>query len=196
MSAMMSFFDWLGLVDLFNTPYPNQPYGSRDSDFFAKLAEAIDNKNEAQFIYLCKHWIRFHYGIRDADEGRKIWNYVNQYLDRWYKNKTGPELYARFRRAIYGNCEGAGESYNNYQPCPPKVGPRITTLKEFSEKLDEARQGKPPTWDNRFANARIKLANMVEHKAPDLLVRYTCLSIAEGLDCPPNLLFSGLHGEF
>ena len=196
MSAMMSFFDWLGLLDLFNTPYPNQPYGSRDADFFAQLAEAIDNHNEARFIYLCKHWIRFHYGIQDADQGRKIWNYVNNYLDRWYVNKTGPDVYARFRREIYGDCKGAGESYNNYQPCPPVIGQVYTNLAQFTKALDDERKGKNAKWDNMFANARIKLSDMIERGLPNKLIKYTCITIAERLNCSPALLYSGLHGEF
>ena len=119
MSAMMSWIDWMGLLDLFNTPYPNRPYGNRQEDFFSKLYEAMDDHDEKKFIWLCRHWILYHAGIQDADQGKKIWDTVNEYMDKWYKNKTGPDLYARFRKAIYGDCPHAGESYNNYQPCPP-----------------------------------------------------------------------------
>ena len=182
MSAMMSWVDWLSLLDLFNTPYPNRPFMDKNQHLFDALAEARAAHKEKRFISLCRHWILYHAGIQDADEGQKIWEQVNQYLDKWYVNKTGPDVYARFRKAIYGNCPHAGESYNNYQPCPP---PACLTGKPWSDKVWNAYYAKLRNTDWPFSKRVIACRN----KLNDIKANaYTRIAAAERIGVNPCFL--------
>ena len=194
MSAAMSFKDWISLLDLFNTPYPNNPFGGPD-EFYAKLAEAIDEHNEGKFIFLARQWILYHAGINDADQGQKIWSYVDQYLDRWYKNKTGPDVYARFRHAIYGDCKAGGKAWYNYQPCPVHINRNyIHTLDAFENQMHRY-EDRGKQWQQAFAMARIKFMDL-QKKVNDRFFMYTVQATAERLNVEPTLLVAGLRGEF
>ena len=195
MSAMMSWIDWMSLLDLLNTPDPNQPYQSRHEDFFAQLAEALDEKNEKKFCFLARQWVLYHAGISDADQGRRIHNYANRFMDEWYANKTGPDVRERFRKAIWGRCNEGGRDWNNFQPCTPKLSGISKTLSTWTQRYTNEMAKHDVLWAKKFTAARITLSDKAR-TMPLLQFKYTVLAASERLDCPFTLLYAGLHGEF
>lgn len=178
MSAMMSWLDWLGLLDLFNTPYPNRPYGSREEDFFTHLAEDLDLHREQQAKFMARQWILYHAGIQDADQGRKLWNYIDRYCDTRYPNHADAPREV-FRKAIWGSCKEGGKDYNNFQPCrPPKCN---WTDKEWNDCLNSINKIKGWEKQKVIINARNKLHDM-NLKGP--MKEFTYLAAAERLDVP------------
>ena len=190
MSAEWSFLDFMGFLDLINTPYPNQPYGNTEDEFFGKLAECIDTNNRAKFVFLARQFVLFNAGDLDADKGKKLHDYLNQFVDKNYPNRADTPR-NNMRRAIWGDGKECGKSYNNYQPCFP-LWNKYCSLKGWSADLDKWRRthGK---LDQQFTDARIKLSDQIQKKTFN---EWHALAIAERLHCPYGLLVSGLRGEF
>ena len=190
MSAKWSFIDFLSFLDLINTPYPNQPYGNTEEGFFAHLAECIDTKDRNQFVFFARQFVLFNAGFVDADKGKKIHDYLNQYVDKNYPNHADAPR-NNMRRAIWGDGEACGKSYYNYQPCFPN----FTYYKDLKTWSHEQQYWSShyPNLNQKFTDARIKLSDDIQHNRFN---KWYALAIAERLKCGYSLLVSGLRGEF
>ena len=187
MSADWGLIDFLNFLDLIDTPYPNQPYGNTEDSFFAMLAECIDNNDREKFIYYARKFVLYHAGLEDADKGKKIHDYVNQFCDRNDKNHTGPD-FNEMRKAIWGEGEKCGKSYYNYQPCMPlHLGPEITNADKWQE-VYRAWYKRYPKLEQKFIDARIRFMDKFD--------KWQALAVSESLHCSYNLLCGGLRGQY
>ena len=201
MSAMWSFWDWMSFLDLFNTPYPNQPYMAtrNPEELFLKIDEA---KTKDEVVHFLRHFVCYNVGVVDADCGRSIAKHVRFIIrERGWNNVPGkPDLdqtekvFNRLRQRIYGSCHGAGEDFNNFQPCPPKTWAPYKTLPIFQVAYMQFSAKRSQKWAQRFQACRNILADD-PHKDTDRW-KYKVNLMAEQLNCPAALLAGGLKKEF
>lgn len=201
MSQVLSWEDWLGLLDLFDTPYPNQPftYAKWNIDLFGKIDDA---KNEQDLVDIVRPWVLLHKGPVLADEGASIEKHIKFWirergLDKIpgnpYIDKTA-SVWSDLRIKIYGTCRGAGEDYNNYYPCPPAEWFVYRKLKDWEDEFEKESKGKSQQWNDHFASTRIKLASM-KNKDNDYW-RYAVMIAAEKLGVSYKVMAGGLKKEF
>ena len=203
MSAMWSFWDWMSFLDLFNTPYPNQPYMStrNPEELFLKIDEA---KTKDEVVHFLRHFVCYNVGVVDADCGRSIAKHVRFIIrERGWNNVPGKptidkteDVFNRLRVRIYGGCKGAGLDWNNFQPCPPKPWYVYKDLKTFMLAYNHAANCKKRIhkWPQQFQACRNKLADD-PNKDTDRW-KYTVHLMAKQLNCKPGLLAGGLKKEF
>ena len=127
-----------------------------------------------------------------------MWNWWHKYgnFDKLHDVDSG--LVEKMRMDIYGPNEHCGRDYNGYQPCrPPKFEP-ITTLDEFKKEFEKMSYKTVKNWPHKFANARIRLADMWEKRGKADEDRWLMVAdaFARDLNTPLALMVAGLKGEF
>ena len=201
MAAMWSFWDWMSFLDLFNTPYPNQPYMStrNPEELFLKIDES---QTRGEVVHFLRHFVFYNVGVVDADNGRSIAKHLRFIIRErgWNKVKGQPDIdntehvFNQLRVRIYGECKGAGEDFNNFQPCPPTKWHVYTDINKFETAFSHWSKGKSDKWEEQFQACRDILADD-KHKETDRW-RYKVMLMAEQLSVPPSLLAGGLKKEF
>ena len=201
MSQLLSWEDWLGLLDLFDTPYPNRPFTGEkwNVNLYAKMDDA---KTEQDLIDVTRPWVLLHIGPTLADEGASI----NKHIKFWIrergldKDKNDPHIdltenvFEDLRLKIYGNCKEAGRDYNNYFPCPPPDWHVYKNLPDWKAEFEKETKGKSEEWQQKFTAGRIKLADM-KHK-DSIYWRYAVMVTAERLGVSYAVMAGGLKKEF
>ena len=198
---MWSFWDWMSFLDLFSTPYPNQPYMStrNPEELFLKIDEA---KTKDEVVHFLRHFVCYNVGDVDADCGRNIAKHLRFIIRErgWSKVPGRPQIdntekvFNRLRQRIYGGCKGAGLDWNNFQPCPPKKWYVYKDLHNFETHFNIIAKKRDDKWEEQFQGCRDILADD-KHKDTDRW-RYKVNLMADQLNVPAGLLAGGLRKEF